>query len=296
MRFMTAVFSYNRGQLLTNCVRSIELLSPPTSIVVFDDKSDEVSTLSALADIAERGHEIIVNDTASTARHGNYYENLNRAVHLARTRGFRLLHLFEDDFQFVRRSPELAKDVSVVFDRVPSAGQVSVQFWKFVSKASGERLPQMPVYRLAQSPACSLGFVDVDRLHALGFRFQADEAQCRKRAASLGLDAIAFANPVTTRVPWPMYARHREVKGARMAGNMSLLVKPLSDEDVRRLFSRDLGYPPYAEDFCVPWGWRCWKPYGWTASYATWIRSLLIVARHRRSIRGLVPRRVGDRG
>lgn len=295
MPFMTAVFSYNRGPLLANCIRSIELFSPRTAIVIYDDKSDDPLTLSVLERIAARGHQVIVNDEVSTARHGNLYPNLNRAVHRARTHEFRLLHLVEDDFQFVRSNSKLASDVATVFDGIPSAGQVNVHFWKLASKASGTVLPGLLAYRLAQAPPCSVGFVDVNRLYDLGFRYQRDEAESMKHASSLGLESIALANPVTTRVPWPMYARNRVMKGTRTAGREHLLVKPLSDEAVHRLSNRDLNEPPYAEEFCVPWGWRCWKPYGWTASYATWARTLLIVARHRRSIRGLIPRRVGDR-
>ena len=48
VKFMTAVFSYNRGQLLDNCVRSIEEFSPDTHITVFDDQSDEPETIETL--------------------------------------------------------------------------------------------------------------------------------------------------------------------------------------------------------------------------------------------------------
>jgi hypothetical protein len=110
---------------------------------------------------------------------------------------------------------------------------------------------------------------------------------------SLGLELVAMANPVIARVPWPMHTRHRVSRGRRVASTRPLLIKPLSKAEVHRLTSRALATPPYAEHYCLPWGWRCWQPYGWTASYGEWAKTLAIVAHRRRSIRGLIPRRVG---
>jgi hypothetical protein len=295
MTFMTAVFSYNRGQLLANCVRSIELFSPETKLVVFDDKSDDPLTLAALDDIAARGHEVVVNEEVSTARHGNLYPNLNRALHLAHSRQFRLLHLVEDDTQFVWRNADLEADVAALLAAFPKAAGVGAYFWKLATKARGDVLPGHPAYRMRYGPGSQNTFVDVPRLVNLGFRYQADEASTMQHGASLGLEALALAHPVVTRIPWPMYARHRGVTGDHVLTDKPLLIKPLSDDDIRRLATRNIEQFPYAEDYCLPWGWRCWKPYGWTSSYRSWARGLLSVARHRRSIRGLIPRRVGEK-
>jgi hypothetical protein len=294
MRFMTAVFSYNRGQLLSNCVRSIERFSPETSVVVFDDRSDDPVTVAELERIAARGHEVIVNDEVSTVEYGNHYANLDRAVQLSRARGYRLLHLVEDDTQFVWHNPRLADEVSTIFDALPDAAQVSPLFWKFASKASGVLVPGRSAYRLRQAPGCVIGFLDVERLAERGFHHLSDGAETTALAAELGLELSAVAHPVVTRVPWPMYTRHRRRMGTSTKTAKPFLVKPLDAHAVHRLTGRDLEIPPYAEHYCVPWGWRCWSPYGWTSSYWAWARGLLIVALRRRSIRGLIPRRVGD--
>ena len=292
--FMTAVLSYNRGQLLANCLRSIEHFSPETIVVVFDDRSDDPETLGELEAIAARGHEVIVNEEVSTAEYGNHNLNLERAVQLARSRGYRLLHLVEDDTQFVWHNPRLADEVSSIFATLPNAAQVSPLFWKFASKASGVPVARQLAYRLRQAPTCVIGFVDVERLSERGFRHLADEAETAALGAKLGLEALAVAHPVVTRVPWPRYTRHRVTMGRPAKGTKPFLVKPLDAHAVDRLTSRELEIPPYAEHYCFPWGWRCWSPYGWTSSYGTWARGLFIVALRRRSIRGLIPRRVGD--
>ena len=292
--FMTAVFSYNRGRLLSNCVQSIERFSPHTSLVVFDDRSDDPETLKVLAQIAARGHEVIVSDDVSTAEYGNHNVNLDRAVQLARLRGHRLLHLVEDDTQFVWHNQRLPDDVSALFDAFPNAAQISPLFWKFASKASGALLAEHSAYRLRQAPGCAIGFVDVNRLAEKGFRHLADEAETTALGRELGLELLAVAHPVVTRVPWPIYTRHRVLRGRATGGTRPFLVKPLDAPAIRRLVGRDVETPPYAEHHCFPWGWRCWSPYGWTSSYSMWLRGLVIVAVRRRSIRGLVPRRVGD--
>jgi len=293
-RFMTAVLSYNRGQLLANCLRSIERFSPETRVVVFDDRSDDPETLAELDEIAARGHEVIVNEEVSTAEYGNHNLNLDRAVHLARSRGYRLLHLVEDDTQFVWHNPRLVDEVCSIFATFPNAAQVSPLFWKFASKASGALAARQLAYLLRQPPACVIGFVDIERLSDRGFRHLADEAETAALGAELGLEAFGVAHPVVTRVPWPLYTRHRVTMGRRAKATKPFLVKPLDPDAVHRLTTRDLHIPPYAEHYCFPWGWRCWSPYGWTSSYGTWARGLLVVALRRRSIRGLIPRRVGD--
>jgi hypothetical protein len=294
MTFMTAVFSYNRGQLLSNCVRSIERFSPDTTVVVFDDRSDDPQTLEALDQIAARGHEVIVNDHVSVGEHGNHLANLRESVQAARGRGYRLLHLVEDDSQFVWRSPGLVEHVQSLFDAFPDAAQVSPLFWKLASKASGDVFRHHAAYRLRQPPSCMIGFVDVERLESRGLRHLGDELETTKLGAALGLELLALAYPVVTRVPWPMYTRHRVRMGKPLRVTKPFLVRPLTETEIHRLGSRSLEVPPYSEHYCIPWGWRCWSPYGWTASYRTWARTLLVVALRRRSIKGLIPHRVGD--
>jgi glycosyltransferase involved in cell wall biosynthesis len=294
MAFMTAVFSYNRGQLLANCVRSIELFSPSECVVVFDDSSDDPSTIEALRDLEQRGHEVHVNERASDNRHGNWYENLARSADMARQRGYELLQIVEDDMQFVWRNDELEAEVASLFEAFPLLGEVNVMFWKYVTKAHGMLVDGFQAYRGGLGPSCHTGFVNVRRLAAVGFEYQSDEASCRAAAAACGLHALSLAVPVVTRVPWPIYARHRSVKGRRVKSHRPLLIKPLDDAAIARLKGRDLARMPYSEDWCVPWGWRCWKPYHWTASRRDWLKAIAIVARRRRSLRGLLPRRTGE--
>lgn len=292
MSFLTAVFSYNRGQLLWNCVRSIERFSPPTSLVVFDDRSDDSTTRQVLRRVAERGHELVASDgDVVDGVHGSLFANMNRALDLARTRGFRMLHLVQDDVQLVWRNDALADDVTAILDAFPMACQVTVHFWRRLGVTHPTLLPKQHAYRMTSTG--DLGFVDVLRLSEHGFRFQSSEWASAATAASLGLEAYALGNPVVARIPWPMHARHRRMSGTKKTGAAEFLVKPLSAATQRELRSRALATLPYGEDYYTPWGWRCWQPYPISPSYANWIKAIGTIAFQRRSLSGLVPRRVG---
>jgi hypothetical protein len=282
--------------MLENCIRSIELLSPRTDVVVFDDRSDDPMTLKVLGETADRGHEVVTTEMRSRSTRGNLYPNLQRALELAHARGHRLLHLVQDDSQFMWYSADLEHRVKTVFDAFPAAAQIGVLFWKRATRKQAIPLRDHGVYRAYAHMAatCVIGFVDVPRVVAAGFRFGSDEADSRRIGAELGLEEYALAFPVVSRIPWPVYARHGHMRGRGIDTNAPLLLKPLDEEAIARLTTRDIGQYPNAEDYCEPWGWRCWSPYAWTSSHSAWLRGLLSVAWHRRSIRGLVPRRVGQ--
>ena len=294
MSFLTAVFSYNRGQLLDNCVGSIEEFSPKTEIVVFDDRSDDPVAIETLARIAARGHEVIVNRETSEARHGNYYANLNSALILARDRGYRILHVVEDDTQFMWCDPTLEVAVLEIFEAFPQAAEVTVRFWKGAAKENWRpTIDGHRAYLGYGAPSCHGGFVDVSRLLDHGFAYQESEAACQRLAGSLGFSGYALGDPVVGRIPWPAHARHRRMARRAVKSAKPFLLKPLAAEDIARLQRRVLAVPPRDEEYCIPWGWRCWAPYAGTSSYTDWARSLVSIARYRRSIRGLIPHRVG---
>jgi hypothetical protein len=294
LHFLTAVFSYNRGQLLENCVRSIERFSPSTDIVVFDDQSEDPRTRDALRYLVDRGHEVLESGSEGTdAVHGNLFTNMNRALDVAHRRGSRLLHLMQDDTQFLWREAALAENVTRILDAFPDACQVTTHFWRRLGITSPTILPDLRVYRMASTG--DLGFVDVDRLLDRGFRFENSERGSALRARRIGLEAYSLADPVVARVPWPMHARHRRMLGKEKPAGGEFLLTPLDEPTVSSLLARDVQVLPYGEDYYAPWGWRCWKPYPISPSYASWLKALTTIAVQRRSLRGLVPRRAGVR-
>jgi hypothetical protein len=260
--------------------------------VVFDDGSDDPATQRILRRVAERGHEVVPSVAgAAEGVHGSLFANMNRALDRAQARGFRKLHLIQEDVQLVWRNDVLADEVTAILDAFPNACQVSVHFWRRLGVTHATPLPEQRAYRMTSTG--DLGFVDVVRMRERGFRFQSSERASAAAAAALGLEAYALGDPVVARVPWPMHARHRRMSGTEKTAAAEFLVKPLSAVTERELRSRALAKLPYGEDYCAPWGWRCWRPYPISPSYANWIKAIGTIAFQRRSLSGLVPRRVG---
>lgn len=292
MALMTAVFSYNRGQLLLNCVKSVLQFSPPTQIVVFDDGSADPYTLEVLAALQKQGCHVRVNERDPSAIRGSLYPNLNAALELAQARGFDLVHLLQDDMQFVWRSPNLENEVASIFATQPNAAQVHIHFLRRLSRTP--TTVREDIYAYLQPALGPIGIVSVARLVERGFRYPSSEPETGRCGQALALEAYSIAYPVIARVPWPMYARFGSVSGSEKVTTKPYLLKPLDHETISRLVHRPLQELPYGDSFYVPWGWRCWNPYLYANSHKSWIKAMILVAIHNRSLAGLVPRRVGD--
>ena len=292
MALMTAVFSYNRGQLLLNCVKSILRFSPSTDIVVFDDGSDDPYTREVLTQLETQGCEVVVNERDPLAIRGSLYPNLNAALELSQERRFDLLHLVQDDMQFVWRSPTLDHELESIFETLPNAGQVYIHFWRRLSRLPTTVRDDIPGY--LQPALGPVGIVSIERLTERGFTFPSSEPATGVRGRELRLEAYSVANPVVARVPWPMYARYGAMSGRAKVTEKPFLLKPLDDQTIHRLVHRPLHERPYGDSFYVPWGWRCWNPYLYANSHKSWIKAMIQVAIHDRSLSGLLPRRVGD--
>ncbi len=289
-RVLTAIFSYNRGSLLWNCVTSVERFSPETRVVVFDDGSDDTYTHEVLERVQMKGHSVIRRSKTPSAPHGSLYANMNSALDLAAREDFGFLHVMQDDTQFVWKNDELWRDVQTIFRRFERACEVSVHFWKRLS-VDRSSLIKDACYRTVFG---DLGVVNVPLLLESDFRFGPSEDQALARSEALRHEAYSVAYPAVARVPWPMHARHGVMRGRQHGLAKEFLIKPLDPHTIRRLRKRDLRQRPYGDDYYVPWGWRCWKPYPYGPSSRAWLRSLLAIAVRRRSLAGLFPRRVGE--
>jgi glycosyl transferase family 2 len=290
-RVLTAIFSYNRGPLLWNCITSIERFSPETRIVIFDDGSDDAHTRAVLERVQANGHSVVRNLHASNGQHGCLYDNMNHALDLAAAENFGLLHVMQDDTQFVWENDDLWRDVRRILARFERASQVSVHFWKRLSVDRSSLVEAEACYRTTFG---DLGVVNVELLREANFRFGPSEDQALAQSRALGHETYSVAHPAVARVPWPTNVRHGVMRGSEQPPAKEFLIKPLDPQKIRRLTTRDLRERPYGDDYYVPWGWRCWKPYPTGPSVRDWLRSLLAIAVRRRSLVGLVPRRVGE--
>src|SRR5688572_9727605 len=103
------IFSYNRGRFLENCLGSILDLMPDGPRYILDDGSDDPFTQDVLGRYSDR-FEVSgpSNDHAVEKKTGGLYGNMNHAMRIAVTSGYRRVLFIQDDMQLVR--PFTARD------------------------------------------------------------------------------------------------------------------------------------------------------------------------------------------
>jgi GT2 family glycosyltransferase len=102
-RLHIAIFSYNRGAYLKNCVDSLQRNMPGICWTVYDDGSDEPETVAYLLSLGER---VLHMKSAGEDRHGGYYNNMQAALDGSQAD---YLLMLQDDLQVVR--PFAQKDL-----------------------------------------------------------------------------------------------------------------------------------------------------------------------------------------
>lgn len=96
---IVCIYSYNRGELLAECVRSIEHCAPEWPICVVDDDSDDPETRRVL-DKVEKQHRVITGRPSQQFKHGGLYANMQLALETFSQEP--LMLTLQDDVQMVR--------------------------------------------------------------------------------------------------------------------------------------------------------------------------------------------------
>jgi glycosyltransferase involved in cell wall biosynthesis len=127
-----AVFSYNRGGYLRNCVESIRRNLPFAEVKVYDDNSTDPETVAVLHSL---GLPVLRPEGSVTGRHGGLYANMNRALDEA---GTGLILFLQEDMQLVRPVQPVELDQIAI---ILGAGRRAFVFPGFMKATS------MPRYR-----------------------------------------------------------------------------------------------------------------------------------------------------
>lgn len=178
------VFSFNRGPYLANCIASIERCAPDASVTIYDDASDDPETLRILDRLAGRC-QIVRRSQSTKARHGSLYDNMQDALDSV-TDG-RVIAFLQDDTQMIR--PFDARDRAFIddhFSRHEDAAFLAPVFLRGTIRP--KRLADFQfdeadqVYRFVQDGQkvagtyySDIALLHTGRLHAMGWRFHADE-------------------------------------------------------------------------------------------------------------------------
>ena len=283
-----AIFSYNRGAYLKNCVDSLLRNWPSAHFTVYDDGSDEPQTVAYLQSLGER---VCHMKSASDDRHGGYYNNMQSA--LAATRADYLLML-QDDLQIVRPfGPQDLSSIHAVFEHRPDVAFLSPLFMKGSKRAYFQQRYQpdagLRCYRWAADPLetgkvpqkyADIAVLHVARLRRIGWQFAASEEANGNLADRLLGDMVQAAEPWVFYVPEEPAYRGRVLTlgaklAARMSGNQVKSFKDMSPQAAEAFAHRDLSVYPFAEDFLDTVDPTVRKPYKFNAYRTRWLPLIL---------------------
>ena len=273
-RLEIAIFSYNRGAYLENCVNSVLRNMPSVTFKVYDDGSDDPATVAYLKSL---GHHVAHMKSASDDRHGGYYNNMQHALQ-ACTADYLLM--LQDDLQVVRAFGEQdLNHLHQVFEANPKVAFISPLFMKGSKRAYFEQRYQVDdnlrCYRWSADPSetnkvpqkyADIALLHVGRLRAADWLFAASEAGNGELANELWSDMIQAAEPWIFYVPEEPAYRGRVLTfgaklAAKMAGNEVKAFHDMNASESLKFAQRPLSVYPFAEDFVNTIDPKVRKPY-----------------------------------
>lgn len=215
-------FSYNRGGLLQNCLRSISDCMPSLPVTVVDDGSSDEETRQIIERIRRSNRIRLIETTeadrltSGNQRLGGLYGNMQRFQrNHVRTR---FVLFLQDDTQIVRRfGPADMKYVADFFTNYPTKAFLYPVFQHLTReryKVRAEYQSGLPVwFRVAGSPYSGMSAIsifDSDRLVEYGYVFGNSEEDSSARAESMFGGMGEMAVPFVGYVPAPRTYRYRQ--------------------------------------------------------------------------------------
>lgn len=283
-----AIFSYNRGDYLKNCIDSLQRNMPGYSWAVYDDGSDEPDTVSYLKTLGDSVHHM---KSASDDRHGGYYNNMQAA--LAGCTSDYLLML-QDDLQVVR--PFAQKEllgVDQIFKNSLDIGFLSPVFLKGSKRDYFQKRyqpdPRLRCYRWLADPLevgkvprkyADVSLLHVARLREKGWQFAASEEENGALADSFFGDMVQAAEPWIFYIPEEPAYRGRVLTfgaklAAKMSGNQVKAFVDMSQQASEAFAHRALSIYPFAEDFVDTVDPSVRKPYKFNVYRTRWLPLVL---------------------
>lgn len=256
-----AIFSYNRLFYLRNALGSVLRNLPNGRVRIYDDDSEEADIQEFLSENAEL---LGARSDRLESKHGGLYANMQNALDAAEED---FLIFMQDDTQIVRQIDDAdLQAIKAAFEAYPTAAFVSVMFLKGERKGRYKRVlrtdPQNNLYHskslqkgVAQS-YYDVVLCHVPRLRAAGWQFRNTEVANMDQALSLFGEMPILRNPFMFFCPEvPFFRDRKQSYAARLAAarrKEHAVFHDMTDQEVARLKSRDLGRFPYAEDWLNP--------------------------------------------
>lgn len=270
------VFSFNRGEHLLNCLRSLERCAPQCPVTIVDDNSTDPATMAVLAGLD--GHHRIVRPGHSRAsKHGGLYANMQSAFEACPADT--LFCFLQDDMQLVRRldAQDLAH-FAAVLDGSPLPCLLQPAFMKGSDRRRHQGLIR---YRSDSDAYCidrlrhSAGawYSDIllgsaGRLRQAGWQFLPSEAANEQQARRNLGQLLYLKNPFVAWLPnVPAWRGKQQTLGLRLAhrsGNCGLHpLRCLDAPQTAEFLTREPEKLPYAEDWLELVGTSLPKPWAY---------------------------------
>ncbi len=267
-----AIFSYNRGKYLRNCVESVLANIPGAKITVYDDNSDDEETVDYLNML---GDTVVYSRNFNTSRHGNLYTNMQSALATAQAP---FLLFLQDDTQVIRgvRSKDLThiqaafNDPAVAFLRPQLMKQSNYQRFANAMVADARNRLYNPTAEFMEgtfgNSYCDLVICDVAKLRKAGWQFAENERANQIQARSMFKYMPLMADGFVFYCPEVPSYRNRKLFLAsklvqdRLKGNISTYYV-LTEDQNNKFTTRQLSDWPVAEIFLTPTNPKVVKPF-----------------------------------
>ena len=276
------IFSFNRGGHLRNCVSSVREFMPDAAVTVFDDGSTDGETCAVLADLSREGavNVLVARESSRGSNskpllNGGLHENMQRFID--ENARCPLALLLQDDTQLVRAvTPRDRQDIDQIFTQYAKSAFIYPAFLANRSACTrghvdfGSFREGDPSFSFHYDYEYS-GFFDVciahvRRLHDARWRFVNELAaslEARERFGTMRLMRCPFVAHLPAP---PTYVFRGKTWVQRIweryrAGLYP--IDPMSDADVKRLFSLRGDYPT-ADDFLTSSSFRGAHPWPYT--------------------------------
>ena len=304
-RLSVAVFSFNRGPYLAQCLASIARHMPGVPVSVHDDNSTDPETCALLGRLDV---PVIQPHRTENALLGGLYSNMQAALDAATTEW---ILFFQDDMQIVRDVTEADHaEIARLYDDDPACAFIHPLFMKEALAAKFARELRPIAGRRAYGRAEGIGRAEarypysdvsiahVGRLRAAGWRFLGHEGRNMDMAREVFSQMPFLADPFGFYCPEvPCYRNRARPLSGRIAGAMADdAVKgyhPMSASEVAALRARPVGQFPFAEDVLHPTDPTVRRPFvyqdfqsrGWLRPLAEGERLWLSLRRRLRRLR-----------
>jgi len=258
------VFSFNRGRYLENCLKSIQICIPESSITIIDDQSSDGLTLDVLARLSQTCEVVTLEKDKFDDKTGGLYTNMNYAMYDVIKRKVKYVLFIQDDMQLVR--PVTNSDLQRV-DSFFECNSSSVQYYPCFFKSSNMLNPDH--WQLDESGTAYLqdinlpysGFSAVGIFHVGRFinsfgELNNIERDIDKKARMKGIQKGYAAYPFMMYLPFPISYRNRKRSflhkfSERLAGAGFYPIQLLEGTQSKRLFDRNPMDFPFAEEFLI---------------------------------------------